>query len=670
MKTIDAALSAAQKTGAGAAIARAALADNNHLHLTTQLAPTDIGHVAAVNTGTSIVRIVRNNSNAKIQRQIISDPTVLAQWNAWTDLASNALADKGALFDTGGYLVAVWQDQLDADIKYARSADGGSTWSAPAVAYALTISAAFCGVSGGATHSGIFLGSVGQLYWGAYTPGTDTWAALDSAAITATDITYVAAAYDATNTRWIVAFTAAGFAASMSYPVILIQRSAAGAWGTPHVQFAIAGGSQSYNGLAISQGTVLGYWWLSVLRQADWTSSEYGLACSDDGLEFEDLNFQTTTADSGLLQVLGALGGSIWVASRTVVWKHTAQTFWSNRLVKSYELDLSGDMGRLTVDVVNQDGALTAAPPRRFAVLTLERGLNIGGVDYYVSAGTYTVFGFHFNLQDAIVRVAALDAIGLITRWEADQQFHWDNETLRQLVRFVCALAGVHVCTFDAAAVWAEALTAFTIQPSSSGLAALDSLAARGNFEVVVQESGALYCFVPGTVPAADHTYGLAAAQHNYWPGDFGEGLAPNYVAVYPEDEATSRASFDAPDMTLGRRQSDAFIDRRLTSGPDVAELSAARLFLAQELRRLGELEAPVNFALEPGDVLAFGAHYEAAYAWRVTGFVERYGLTRSRPFFQHLLLRGATIFAALLGAGYFAARYFAPGYWANRYFP
>jgi hypothetical protein len=342
-----------------------------------------------------------------------------------------------------------------------------------------------------------------------------------------------------------------------------------------------------------------------------------------------------------LLQVLGTLAGSVWVASRAKVWKNVAQSFWSNRTLRSYEMDLSGDMGRLTGELVNQDGAITAAPPERWAVLTLERGLNVAGTDYYVSAGVFYLTGFHFTLQDNVVAFSAVDAVGLLTRWEADQAYTWVGESLTQLVRFVCALAGVHIVTFDAAPQWADTLP-LVIHPGSSGLAALDSLAARGNFDVVVQQDGSLYCFVATTAPAAQHTYGDGANQHRYWPGAFGEGLAPNYVAVYPDDEANSDATMDTADMAdLGHRQVDAFIDRRLLAGADVAELSAARLLLAQEQRRTGFFDSPVNFALEPADVLEFDAHYESGLNWRATGFTERYGMNKQRPYFQHVLLRG-----------------------------
>jgi len=641
-KSVPDTLLAAQKTGAGQALARATLADNGHLHLSAQHTPTDGGHVCGVNTGSSIVRI-RRAASLNVQYQIVTDPTAAAEWNTWTDItgATPAVPDKGTLFYTGTYLVAVWQDNTDADVKYSRSSDGGLTWSAPAVAYALAAAAFFGGVSGGATRSGLFLSYGGQLYWGAYDPAADTWTAVDSAALATTSITSIAAAWDADNSRHILAIAAAGLATGLSFPVILLTRSAAGAWSTPHIQYAIASLNQLYTGLAISQDKVSGFWWLSALRVGDWTDSEYGLACSDDGLEWEDLNFQAATDDSGLLQVLGTLAGSVWVASRAHVWKNVPQVFWSNRTLRSYEIDCTGDMGRLVGELVNQDGAITAAPPERWAVLTLERGLQVAGVDYYISAGVFHLTGFHFMLQNNVVAFSAIDAVGLLTRWESDQAYTWTGETLQQLVRFVCALAGVHVVAFDSAAIWSDTLP-FIIHPSSSGLAALDSLAARGNFDVLAQEDGSLYCFVAAAAPAAQHTYGDADGQHRYWPGAFGEGLAPNYVAVYPDDEANSDAEMDTADMAdMGHRQVDAFIDRRLLAGADVAELAAARMLLAKEQRRTGFFDAPCNFALEPSDILAFGANYESGFTWRCTGFIERYGMRKERPFFQHVVLRG-----------------------------
>jgi len=642
MKTIDAALTAAQKTGAGAALMRATLADNSHLHPASFNAGAP-AFSAAVNTGTEIVRVRAIGGAIDVQR--ITDPTVAANWTSWTALvASGVINTNAALFWTGTYVVLVWEKTGNL-LRYRRSADGGQTWSVEAAAYApaaaLDASGAIAGVSGGAAQSGVFWGIAGVLYWGLYNPAADTWAAAASNALAATTIAGLAAAWDSANSRWLIAVTA-NFTSIGYNALALLTRSAAGAWSSPRIWYRMAGLNQTITMLSFSQARINGYWWLSATLHREWATDDdvAHYTASDDGQAFEDFQSLGAVANAPLV-ILAAMSGYVWMAIGNLIYRSAAQTYWTNKSLTHYLLDTFGDFSEIEATLNNQDGTITE--PKPLALLTLERGYNVNGTDYYVSAGQFHLLSWHWGSQDLLCEVRAVDALGLAAIWRADQLFRWDSERLDKLVELVCALCGVHTVTFDAAAAWDDVLASFAIQIGTSALAALKALSARGNFDARVNEDGSLYCYVPTAAPAAQYTYGYAAGQHTYWPGKFGRGAPPNHLIIFGLDETFTVESLDqAAEADAGRRLPNTHREERASAAENLAVV-ASRLVLAKEMKRTGLFEAPPSLSLEPGDVLAFGDFWEGDNGpWRVLGFVEELnGPRRDRKYYQRVTLRG-----------------------------
>src|SRR5687768_11113618 len=187
MKTLHPTLLALQKDPAAAPIARASLADNGRLHLAQQFSGTWAGgYTRTANCGGFLLRARTVPSGTRVDVQNITDPTVASQWAAWTTLSSNndnvfALG----VFWTGTYVVVTYQDAASLDIVFRRSTDG-VTWEAEATAYSLADGAYLSAASGGSAQSGLMVSYGAQLYWGAYDPAANTWAALDSAGLTMT----------------------------------------------------------------------------------------------------------------------------------------------------------------------------------------------------------------------------------------------------------------------------------------------------------------------------------------------------------------------------------------------------------------------------------------------------------------------------------------------------
>ena len=83
-------------------------------------------------------------------------------------------------------------------------------------------------------------------------------------------------------------------------------------------------------------------------------------------------------------------------------------------------------------------------------------------------------------------------------------------------------------------------------------------------------------------------------------------------------------------------------MDPRITVLAATTELVNARAVVAKELKRDGLLEAPPNFALEPGDIVTINSGWATANGpWRVEGFTEEFNGPGAQKFYQSLSLRG-----------------------------
>ncbi len=652
MKTIAAAVLAAQKTGAGRPVARAALADNGRLHPAALFTHSSTGvGVRGVNCGAFFVRTRQTSGANTLDTQKITDPTVSSQWTTWTNLASGVpLAVMHAIFWTGTYVVVVYQSNTDAKVYYRRSTDGLS-FSAAAVAYAdpaPSYTVSLGGVSGGAATGGVVLEYNGTVYFGAYNAAANTWGALEATGITTSAglSPSLTGLYDSARGRHVLFVATIQYVAWARFAIFAVTRTGVGSFGTPTPYLHSSRSAFGY--LAVSATQLNGYWWLVFGRaRPGLASSTYYLAASDDGLHWED-GYPLGGSLAGWLEPLGALTGDstyTYLASEAQVVRSSAPSYWSGQTVARYTLAAGGESAGLTVLIDNRAG--TATTPALHSLLTLERGYQIEGVDYYVSAGTFYVTGFRCLSRDQLLEVTAVDAAGLLGAWVADQAFAMRAARVDTLVEHFCALAGVHTVSFDGSALWAATLANFTLVGGATGLTALRALQARVPFDLAVQADGSLYCYVPAAGPPALETFGTGAGQHALWPGEFGASVAANFINVAGSPPATvgSDAYVAAVVRAAGRRWNALTVNPRLTANADADALAAALLIQHSEQARAGVFQCPPHLALEPGDVIAVAdsAYAAAAGPWRVTAIEEHFNTQRAKPFYQRVTVRGTT---------------------------
>jgi hypothetical protein len=438
--------------------------------------------------------------------------------------------------------------------------------------------------------------------------------------------------------------------------VSFLTRSTAGSWSTPRPWYLGATSTTTDQTLLVmSQSKIGGYWWLAFSRFKYWTDEDYvWLACSDDGEYWEDVVGVDATAAAGVslgkFGVIGSQAGYTWAADDRWVFRSAAQSFWSNKQVAWHEIAWRESGARLQAHI---DASGGLADPELFSVLTLERGYNVAGTDYYQSAGVFYVTSFEWRLQDNLLFVEAVDALGLCGLWRADQAFRWADERLDTLVTLVAALAGIHSVDFDASAVWADTLPLFSINPGVNGLQALRSLAQRAGFRVRAQEDGTLYCFVPAASPTADYTYGTG--EHVHWPARPGQQVAPNYHLVAGDSQAHSAEAQDfAAQAAAGRRVTSVLYDKRLEAAAGAQALADTRKVMAGETAGVRDLTAPPNFALELGDVIDFASGWPSTSGgpWRVEVITEYFNPSSKKDkFYQRIEFAGQASALALTPA-------------------
>jgi len=667
MKTIAATLSAAQALPTGRPIARASVADNGRLHPAPLYTYAYTGAaVHGVNCGSFFLRTRQTSGVNTLDYQKITDPTVSAQWSAWTNLNSLVpLAGMSCVFWTGTYVVIVYQSSADAKLYYRRSTDG-VTFGAAALAYAdpaPTYTASLGGVSGGATNSGLVAHYNGVVYYGAYNATTNTWAALEATGLTnsAVQNPSLAGLYDAGRARHVLLVTTIAYVSWARFALFAVTRTGVGAFGTPTPY--LHSNRQAYIGLAVSQATLNGFWWLSFGRQRPGTaSSSHYLACSNDGLHWEDA-YPLHEVANPYMEILGALTGDsayTYLADETTVLRSSAPSYWSNLTVSRYELSAGGrslagegatptglgqarhiGLSSVVALIDNRSGAAT--PPALHSRFTLERGYNVEGSDYYVSAGAFYVTGFRYLSRDNLLELTATDGWGLLEAWVLDQAFAMRAARVDTLLEHFCALAGVHTVTFDASALWATTLSNFTVIGGATGFVAVRALQDRVPFDIAVQADGSFYAFVPAAAPAAVAAFG--PSDHQLWPGDFGAQVGVNFVNVVgsPPASVGSDAYTVATVVAAGRRWTAQKLHPRITLNADADALAAALLVQHTERARAGVFQCPPHFALEPGDVvtMADSTYAAAAGPWRVVGLEEFFNTQKTRPFYQRVVVRG-----------------------------
>lgn len=647
MQTINANLSAAQLKFPHWPVVTATLVD------TPVLRPevlhdglTDATDFDGVLTGAALVQVKAGPAvSYKLYAQKITNASVKAQWQAWTEIDANKCR-MIACFQVPGYVVVVFWRDAGATwyLDWRRSADNGASWSA-----AQTIKSATAGVAAhspltGIDNVGIMVYDPANLkvayYW--YVTASDTFGGpvLSGFALTASQNVLALAA-----SRHAAAGVALGF---LSYQDLIggnnrVQRFTmnlgTGAFSALENVFSVAKPQSHYSHLSLSQAQIDGRWWLTLMRWNAGTTRLVYLLCavyySDSQYRVSGaIEFERDTSEAGRVMVYPAsavTGGVVLASLRQAKRSVERQTYFTGRTVLSYRWDATA--GRLRCVLDNRDLAITEPP--FLASLSLSRGLKVGATTYLQALPTFYLSAFAFTDGDEKVEMEGVDALGLLGLWSATETEQWAGKTIAELIRFLCGRAKVFAVTFDAAADWATVVPNFTLHNGRSALFGVQALLGRVGKARAIARGEGIHCFVLGD--SAQHSY----SGQQYWRGRFGRGLLTNYAMVAGASDSAV-GDYAGEEEETGFRVADVILDSQVVTVVGAESLAESVVAYSQQGEAgRGEILAPVNFALEAGDVVEFtdAGLWASGKLWRVVSLVEEYR-TGEQPFGQTIGLR------------------------------
>lgn len=654
MQVINANLSAAQLKFPHWPVVTAALVDTPVLRpevLHTGLA--DATDFDGVLTATALVQVKSGPAiSYKLYAQKITDADVKAQWQAWTEINANKCRAV-TCFTSGAYVVAVfWRDAgATFHLEWQRSADDGVTWSAAQTIKSVSslegAYSAFAGVDG----VGLMLYNAGtrKVNYYYYTAATDTFGGPIVSGFTLAanqNVLALAATLHAAAGAALIFLSYQDLSGGNNKVQRCTMNLTTGAFSALEDVFSVAKPASYYSHMSLSQAQIDSRWWLTLMRWNASTTRLVYLLCAVYYADSEyrvsgAIEFERQTAESGRVKVYpvsDVTGGVILASLRQAKRSVERQTYFTGRTVLSYRWDASA--GRLRCVLDNRDKVITEPP--FLASLTLSRGLKVGANTYLQALPTFYISAFAFTDDDNMVEIEGVDALGLLELWSATETERWAGKTVAELVRYLCGRAKVFDVTFDASADWATVVTDFTLHNGRSALFGVQALLGRVGKARAIARGEGLYCFVLGDT--AQHSY----SGQQYWRGRFGRGLLTNYAMVAGASDSAV-GDYAGEEEETGFRVADVILDSQVVTVAGAESLAESVVAYSQQGEAgRGELLAPVNFALEPGDVLEFsppsppeggGSLWASGKLWRVTGLVEEYR-TGEQPFGQIIGLR------------------------------
>ena len=580
----------------------------------------------------------------KLYAQKITDASVKAQWEAWTQINANKCRAV-TCFVSGAYVVVVfWRDAgATFHLEWQRSADNGATWSGVQTIKSVGALEASHSAFTGVDTAGLVLYNAGtrKVDYYPYSPTTDTFSGPASSSFTLTanqNVLALAGVRDAAG-GVLLCFLSYQDLGEGNNKVQRFTIATGGIYTGLEDVFSVAKPASYYSHLSLSP-LIDGRWWLTLMRWNASTTRLVYLLCAvypGAGGEYRvsgAIEFERQTAEAGRVKVYptsAVTGGVILASLRQAKRSVARQTYWTGRTVLNYRWEVTA--GRLRCALDNRDGAITEPP--FLASLNLSRGLKVEGTDYLQPLPTFYISAFAFTDDDKVVEIEAVDALGLLNLWSATETERWAGKTVAELIRYLCGRAKVFDVTFDASADWATVVTDFTLHNGRSALFGVQALLGRVGKARAIARGEGLYCFVLGDT--AQHTY----SSQQYWRGRFGRGLLSNYAMVAGASDSAV-GDYAGEESESGFRVADVILDSQVVTVAGAESLAESVIAYSQQVvAGQGELMAPVNFALEPGDVLEFSdaTLWASDRLWRVTGLVEEYR-TGEQPFGQVIGLR------------------------------
>lgn len=596
----------------------------------------------------ALLRARIDPATGALSRQRVTDPAAGEGFDAWTAVATVAVAPRLGLAASGSRAILVSVRSDGERVEVRESADSGASFGAPrtvaTAASAVTALAAAIAPDGSAA---VLYASGGTVY-AVRRQGLAAWAAPVAWSRSLATVNGLAAYFEVDCNVFVSGTTADGSAGVWSTVLGVGGARPSGRWlPLAAVASAAAGSGVGYLASGVMRADAPQAVFVESYRGAgdyDRAQIAAGVAGSlhGDG-EWRDPRPFAHASAYGL--GTAASPQAAWLASPNGVWRapiaHVEHELTNDVLEAVID---QREQGRLRLTLRNEDG--------RYADSHAPRALAPGGElwvepGYRTGAGIETSEGPRFWIAAvrrrrsggaATVEVDAVDGLGLLEGWVAAEQLVWEagRRSAAEILDAIARRAGLRLTARGASAESGALRPAFTVRAGERGVTAMQRLL-RSLPDRLRSDGRSLVLSEQSASAAADYAYGTdhAILAHAIEAGRPTAGWARVFGSGVFAEATDESAIAEGAGAVIA-------VDENLGAQDRVAARAGTLLRQSRLAVERGELLVRPNVVQEPGDIVEVSdaaAGLEAA-RFRVAGLRLRFA-RGARPRYEQTLTLG-----------------------------
>jgi hypothetical protein len=213
--------------------------------------------------------------------------------------------------------------------------------------------------------------------------------------------------------------------------------------------------------------------------------------------------------------------GYCWLSTANGVWRAelSSESLDITNDVLALKYDISGEMGRLMVELRNDDGRYKYPGKDNLTVLNFGGQIEVSP-GYCTSQGNETSPGLAFWLNGwehinsagkSKLVLHGVDGWSLLANWKARHQFRWNKDgnemSVKQIIETVAARAGLKLQVKSRSSSISSFYPDFTIQPGENGMTVINRLLSFVP-DLLFIEGVKAYLVYPQSSDASEYSYG------------------------------------------------------------------------------------------------------------------------------------------------------------------
>jgi hypothetical protein len=500
-------------------------------------AEADYYHAATMPGDGSLVRVrvTPPSDSRKLYRQRVAAPSPQSDFSQWvyTSQYDVVIVAAGSL----GAEVSIFWINADRELYHLKSSDYGASWGSPQL---LTYSptTAINGIAAAYKPNGdiaLFFADQATLY--VMKRINNSWGSKVAWDKTTGDLSGVAAVYDGDWNLFLTGKDTGGDYKLWSLVYGDGGEVAAGSWsGLKIFASAPSDGDYQYRAAFMAKPDVYRSFFIEKFNGNQSYNRPFWSHSVQESKFIDNLWHEPVPFNLASLYGLAIAhhGDYCWLSAPYGVWRAnlTSESLDLSADILSLKAELTPTMGKLSVELSNEDGNYSAPGEGDIAVLDIGGQLEFSP-GYVTSQGNEASSGQAFILESyehisaggkASLVLNAFDGWSLIENWRARHQFRWNKQSdemnVKEILAFILARVGLRLEVKSASSALTNDYPDFAINPGNNGGDVIQRLLSFVP-DVLFIEGNTAYVVNPSADDASDYSYGSA---HAIFEGKYSAG--------------------------------------------------------------------------------------------------------------------------------------------------